>query len=422
MIETSLRLDAQRRLADVGTADVVVGIPTYKHARTIAPVMRTVAEGLARDFRGARTVITVVDGGSPDDTVAVANQLSLPPNVRRVVTSYQGLQGKGSAVRAIFEIARVLRARAIVILEADLQSIGSDWVAKLARPILENQFQLSVPYYYRPLPDGAMTDLLAYPITRLLYGADLRQPMGGEYALSAELAQKLSSRDVWETDVARHGVDIWLTTVAVNENVKTCQVRLGVKLDDSRELLLSFDPTFVQAIGTMFRMVDIYKRRWQDSFQTRNVPFYGNGVSEEPPPRPRIPNVSAAALADAFAAGARRYSRLWKSALTPSTRAVIKELSEAPDGAVRFDARLWARTVYDFAVVYNQGEGDPDKVVAALLPLYYARCATLMRETDLEPTAVEHAVQLQAKHFANEKPYLVDLWNSYTPWAWEGVR
>ena len=31
MIETSLRLDAQRRLADVGMADVVVGIPTYKH-------------------------------------------------------------------------------------------------------------------------------------------------------------------------------------------------------------------------------------------------------------------------------------------------------------------------------------------------------------------------------------------------------
>lgn len=422
MIETSLRLDAQRRLADVGTADVVVGIPTYKHARTLAPLMRTVADGLARDFRGTRSVITVVDGGSPDDTVAVANQLPLPSSVRRVVTSYQGLQGKGSAVRAIFEIARVLRAHAIVILEADLQSIGSDWVTKLARPILDNQFQLALPYYYRPLPDGAMTDLLAYPITRLLYGADLRQPMGGEYALSAALAQKMSSRDVWETDVARHGVDIWLTTVAINENVKTCQVRLGVKLDDSRELLLAFDPTFVQAVGTLFRMVDIYKRRWQESFQTRNVPFYGNGVMEELPPHPRIPNVSAAALADAFAAGSRRYARLWKSALTPSTRAVIKELSEAPDGAVRFDARLWARTVYDFAVVYNQGEGDPDKVVAALLPLYYARCASLMRETDLEPIAVERAVQIQAKYFAAEKPYLVHLWNTYTPWAWEGVR
>ena len=95
MIETSLRLDAQRRLADVGTADVVVGIPTYKHARTIARVMRTVAEGLAHDFHGLKTVITVVDGGSPDDTLAVANQVPVPSSVKRLVTSYQGVQGKG---------------------------------------------------------------------------------------------------------------------------------------------------------------------------------------------------------------------------------------------------------------------------------------------------------------------------------------
>jgi glycosyltransferase involved in cell wall biosynthesis len=421
MIETSLRLDAQRRLADVGTADLVVGIPTYKHARTLARVINTVSDGLARDFKGLKTVITIVDGGSPDETVAVANQVPLPSTIKRVVTSYQGVQGKGSAVRGIFEIARAVRARVIVILEADLQSITPEWVERLARPILDNQYQLAIPHYSRPLPDGAMTDLLAYPLTRLLYGADIRQPMGGEYALSTELAQRMSSRDVWETDVARHGVDIWLTTVAVNENVKMCQVRLGVKLDDSRELLLAFDPTFVQAIGTLFRLIDIYKRRWHESQQQRAAPFFGNGGVAEPG-RAWLPSVSSAALGDAFVAGSRRYARLWRTALTPSTRIAIKELSEAPDGATRFSAKLWARTVYDFATVYNQGEGDPDKIVAALLPLYYARCATIMRETELEPSAVERAVQQQAKEFAVEKPYLVHLWETYVPWAWEGVR
>ncbi len=421
MLETSLRLDAQRRLLDVGTVDIVVGIPTYKHARTLPLVMKTVAEGLARDFAGLKTVITIVDGGSPDDTLAVANQTHLPTNVKRVVTSYQGVQGKGSAVRGIFEIARALRARVIVILEADLQSMTPGWVEKLARPILDNQYQLAIPHYLRPLPDGAMTDLLAYPLTKLLYGADVRQPMGGEYALSAELAQRISARDVWETDVARHGVDIWLTTVAINENVKMCQVRLGVKLDDSRELLLSFDPTFVQAIGTLFRLMDIYKRRWQEGQQSRTAPFFGNGVVSDVL-HPWLPTVTSAALGDAFVAGSRRYARLWKSALTPSTRNAIRDLSESPDGATRFGSKLWARTVYDFATVYNQGEGDPDKIVAALLPLYYARCATIMRETNLEPIAVENAVQEQARQFAIEKPYLLHLWETYVPWAWEGVR
>lgn len=421
MIETSLRLEAQRRLADVGTADIVVGIPTYKHARTIATVMKAAGEGLARDLKHLKSVITVVDGGSPDETVAIANQVALPSPVKRLVTPYQGVQGKGSAVRGIFEIARTVRARVIIILEADLKSIAPDWVSKLARPILENHYQLAIPYYLRPLPDGAMTDLLAYPITRLLYGADVRQPMGGEYALSGEFAQRIVARDVWETDIARHGIDIWLTTLAINENVKLCQVKLGVKLDDSRELLLSFDPTFVQAIGTLFRMMDIYKRRWQETQQARTAPFVGNGAAPQPL-RAWIPNITAAALGDAFVAGSRRYTRLWKTALTPSTRNAIRELTELPDGATRFGTKLWARTVYDFATVYNQGEGDPDKIVAALLPLYYARCATIMRETALEPTAVEMAVQEQAKQFALEKPYLVHLWETYVPWAWEGVR
>lgn len=421
MFESPLRTDVQRRLAEVGSADVVVGIPTYKNARTLAPVLRAVSDGLAQAYPNLRGLAAIVDGGSPDETLAIANQTPLPSNVRRLVTSYQGLQGKGSAVRAIFEIARQTRARAVAIIEADLQSITPDWIEKLLRPVLNREYQLAIPYYLRPLPDGAMTDLLAYPLTRLLYGVELRQPMGGEFALSPELAQRFSARDVWETDVARHGVDIWLTTVAVNEGIKMCQVRLGVKLDDSRELLLNFDPTFIQAMGTLFRMMDIYKRRWMDSPVPRQVPFFGNGVTAHPP-RPWIPSVSGAALMDAFAAGARRYQRLWRTALTPLTRSFIKELLERVDGGFTFSADLWARTVYDFAVVYNQGEGDPDKIVAALLPLYYARCATLMQETGLDPAQVERAVAEQANAFAAAKPYLVRLWNSYVPWAWEGVR
>lgn len=421
MLETFFRTDAQRRLAEIGTADILVGIPTYKNARTIAPVMRTVAEGLARDFRNLKTVITVVDGSSPDDTVAAASQVVLHPPVKRLVMPYQGVQGKGSAVRAVFEMARMMRARAVVILEADLQSIMPDWLTRLVRPVLDKSCDLALPYYMRALPDGAMTDLLAYPLTRTLFGADVRQPMGGEYAVSGEYAYRLAMRDVWETDVARHGVDIWITTVALLENIKMCQVRLGVKIDDSRELLLSFDPTFVQAIGTLFRLMDIYKKRWLENFPPRNVPFLGDPVTVEPP-RTWMPGVTAAALGDAFVAGVRRYHRLWRTALTPSTRLAVKELSEMPNGATHFGAKLWARTVYDFATVYNQGEGDPDKIVAALLPLYYARCATIMRETRLQPDLVEKTVQEQAKAFVSEKAYLVNLWNAYVPWLWEGVR
>ncbi len=421
MFETVLRGEGHRRLAEIGTADIVIGIPTYKNGRTIAEVGQAAAEGLARFFPRLRGLIAIVDGGSSDDTVAAASSFSLPPNVRRIVTTYQGMQGKGSAVRAVFEMARTVHAQLIIVLEADLQTITPEWIQKLAQPIVLKQYALALPWYIRPLPDGAVTDLIAYPLTRMLYGLDVRQPMGGEFALSAELAAHLNAKDVWETDVARHGFDIWLTTIAINEGIKLCQVRLGTKIDESRELLLALDPTFIQSVGTLFRMVDIYRRRWPYMTTPRPAPFCSDLPVPESTKRGLMP-ITTSSLADAFTAGARRYARIWKTVMLPTTRNVIKQLVDKPNGAYRFPADLWARVVFDFAVVYNKGEGDPDKVVAALLPLYYARAATLMKETNSKPDVVEKAILAQADTFIALKPYLVERWETYVPWMFDGVR
>ncbi len=83
----------------------------------------------------------------------------------------------------------------------------------------------------------------------------------------------------------------------------------------------------------------------------------------------------------------------------------------------RFPPDAWARIVMDFAVVYNRGEGDPDKVALSLLPLYYARKATLLQELEGQPwTAVEDAITRQADEFLVNKPYLFQRWMDYMPW------
>ncbi|MGB8645266.1 MAG: glycosyltransferase family 2 protein [Anaerolineae bacterium] len=421
MFETVLRGEGQRRLAEIGAADIVIGIPTYKNARTIATIGRTAADALARYFPRWRGVIAIVDGGSSDDTVAMASDFALPAGIRRIVTTYQGMQGKGSAVRAIFEMARSLHAQIVVILEADVQTLTPDWVQRLVQPIRNKEYNLALPYYARPIPDGAVTDLLAFPLTRMLYGVEVRQPMGGEFAISTELATRLTSKDVWETDVARHGFDIWLTTISIVEGVKLCQVPLGTKLDDSREMLLALDPTFIQSVGTLFRMVDIFRKRWPVVGAPRLAPVYGDYVAADIP-RKGLPPITTSSLADAFTAGARRYARIWKTVLFPSNREMIKQLVDKPGGAFHFPADLWAHVVFDFAVVYNKGEGDPDKVVAALLPMYYARAATLMKETGSRPDVVEKAIMAQADTFIAHKRYLLERWETYVPWAWDGVR
>src|SRR5438132_8684916 len=85
----------------VGAADILVGIPSYKNAATIGHVARTVAEGLRRVPANARVVVMNSDGGSSDGTRdRVREALDGTPSI---IGEYQGLPGKGSAFRAIFE-------------------------------------------------------------------------------------------------------------------------------------------------------------------------------------------------------------------------------------------------------------------------------------------------------------------------------
>jgi len=123
-------------------------------------------------------------------------------------------------------------------------------------------------------------------------------------------------------------------------------------------------------------------------------------------------------LREAVRKGTRRFQRVWGSILSAENLNPIKEI--VAQDRPRFPVDLWVKTVYDFAVVYNKGEGDPDKVVMALLPLYYARKLSWMDETDgMSYKQVDEAVRAQAQRFAELKPYLLERWNTYLPWGSE---
>ena len=84
----------------------------------------------------------------------------------------------------------------------------------------------------------------------------MRQPIGGEFALAGDLASALSEQPVWESDVARFGVDIWLTIQALTRGARTCQTRLGVKVHDAKDPASSLEPMFRQVVGTLFALME----------------------------------------------------------------------------------------------------------------------------------------------------------------------
>jgi glycosyltransferase involved in cell wall biosynthesis len=425
-VETALRPDAQRRVREIGEADIVVGIPTYKNARTIEQVARTAAEGIIQCFPELRPVLVVADGMSTDDTVRISNEMSLPWPAQKIVTIYQGLMGKGSALRAIFEIARDLNAQACAVVDGDLRSITPPWIRQLVAPILEGAYDFVTPHYSRHRHEVAINDLLAYPLVRTLYGVDLRQPLGGEVGLSKELVDFIVERDVWETDVARFGIHIWMTTLVINEGWRACQTTLDTKAHDFKDPTIGFEPKFLQVVGTLFRTLSIYRQQWPKITNDEPVPIWGGLEPIEPEPIPAMRE----AQREACRKGARRFRRSWSTILTPENLDAVARIVDQVEASLRaqetaeevreepfFPADLWAKVVFDFAVVYNKGEGDPDKVVMALLPLYYARKLSFIVETEgMNYREVEDVVQAQAKAFLSLKTYLLERWETYFPW------
>ena len=184
--DTALRLYTAKRIEEIESADVLVGIPCFNNEKTITHVIQMVTHGLAKHYADKRCVIHIADGGSTDDTREVAKEFEIKPWQEKIVSIYRGPGGKGTALRSIFEAAGRLNVRACAVVDSDLRSITPGWMDLLLTPIYAEGFDYVAPLYARHKFDGTITNSIVYPLTRALYGKSIRQPIGGDFGFSGE--------------------------------------------------------------------------------------------------------------------------------------------------------------------------------------------------------------------------------------------
>jgi len=406
---TALRDSARRRLERLGRADIVVGIPSYNTAATVGHVLQTAVQGLQTYFPDRLGLVMVADGGSVDDTREAAEEVRVDSyNVETLVTIYRGLPGKGTAVRAILEAAEFLHAQACILLDADLRSVTPEWIRNLAEPVLERGYDFVAPYYRRYKYDGTITNTVVYNLTRALYGLRIRQPIGGDFALSRAAVRQYLGHDVWETDVARFGVDVWLTVTAIVHGFRIAQARLGVKVHDVKDPAEHLGPMFRQVVGTVFTLMQEHASFWKAVRGSRPVEILG----EEPPGRPEAFSISMEPLLEAFRLGFLYFGPLWQNILAPSVYHDLVELAYQPAEAFRLPIETWVRIVYAFAVTYKNWPRHKGKLLDIMLPLYNARVASLVNElADVPDAEVEAFFDAQAAVFEALKDELVNRWD-----------
>jgi hypothetical protein len=406
---TALRSYALKRIEEIDHADILVGIPCYNNEKTIVHVIQMVTHGLNKNYRGFKSLIFIADGGSTDDTREVAKEFQIKPWQEKLVSIYRGPAGKGSALRSVFEAAGRLKVKACAVVDSDLRSIMSDWVKYLLEPVLEKGYDFVSPIYLRHKYDGTITNNIVYNLTRALYGKRIRQPIGGDFAFSADVAKFYSEQDVWESDVARYGIDIWMTTTAITQGFKICQSNLGVKIHDAKNPGLHLGPMFRQVMWTLFSLMETFEAYWRKIKGSEPVETFGHKNSLEPEPVP----VDLELIIQNFKTGYQQFASLWKEIFCQECFDQIEKASRLSSQNFYLSTETWVKILYELAATFHAWSINRNKLVDLVTPLYYARVASFVRRTrDMSSAEAEAVVEEQAQLFEDHKDYLLQIWEA----------
>ena len=396
----------------ITSADIVVGIPSYNEADSIYFPVEQASKGLNIYFPHKSSVIVNVDNCSQDGTKDVF--LSTPTKIPKMyVSTGEGIKGKGRNVRNLLEVSAGLGAKAIILLDADLKSLTPRWIKYFIEPLIDG-YDFVVPIYMRHKYDGTITNNIAYPMLRTLFGLRIRQPIAGDFAISGRLANCFLLEPTWNEDIHNFGIDIWMTTVAICRNFKVCQAFMGTsKTHRTKDPASDLGPMFSQVVGTIFKMVENFEYVWKNIEESRPSVIYGfglgqTGVSQEV-------TVSTDLLHKSFIAGFEQYGEIWQQVLMPSNMQVLHRLSEVPPDEFHYEDDEWVRILFDFALAYIYSDIDDQKLLEALIPLYYSCTLSFVNKVSkMDDAETELFLEDRTRRFEESKYYLMERWNQLT--------
>lgn len=395
---------------NISGAEIIVGIPSYNEADCIAYPTDVVSRGLVEFFPDKKSVIINVDNNSADGTRQAF--LNTPTKIPKVyISTPPGVKGKGNNLLNLFKAAVELNARAIIVVDADLKSITPYWIRYLGEPLM-GRFDYVTPIYVRHKYDGTITNHIAYPLLRTLFGMRVRQPIGGDFGMSAKLARAFLSEKVWNDKVSSFGIDIWMTTIAIARHFNVCQAFLGTpKIHRPKDPAEDLTAMFTQVVSTLFDLMIEFEYIWKDTLESRPSSIYGFGlgVVEKPP----AVNVNTDKLFKNFAKGFQKYSDVWEKVIPLPELMEINKLKEINDKSLfSYKTTLWARILFNFAVAYKNKEVDRQQLLEALIPFYHSRVLSYVNKTQgLETRESEEYLENINRVFEREKYYLIQKWN-----------
>lgn len=378
-------------------ADLVVGIPSYNEADNISFVAEQIDKGIVEYFKQYKAVIINADHNSPDNTKGAF--LNTQTKTAKIyISTPPSSRGKGYGFYNLFNFAKNLEARAIIVVDADLKSISPEWIKKLATPIFQGTDYIT-PIYSRCEYDGTITNNICYPLIYGLFGCNIRQPIGGDFSFSPKLLNYWLKKK-WNKTTYKFGIDIFMTMNAILGGFKIAQVNLGAKIHKPSAPKLNL--MFSQVVITLFKIIKENKKIWLDINGKKNIlNFGGDNVKFPQTLSIDYKKIKAESISDFYL-----NENILASALSKDVFKKIRKMYRKED--INISSELWLKILYDAIYAYDATNLN-NKIIEALKSLYFGRFASFFKATIDKPFNVcEKEIVDQAKLFWDNRDYLIE--------------
>jgi hypothetical protein len=280
-------------------------------------------------------------------------------------------------------------------------------VTELITPIMRADVGLLAPRYRRHPRDGLLVTQLARPLVRALYGVALDEPLGAEFSCSGRFASQCLEREIWDHEVARFAIDLWLRAEAVANQFTVGQVwRPASAVSGTRATLREAVQQVVLALVESLRDHEAF---WLAEHAVAELRTWGSDPGTTPDP----PTWDYEALGEQARRDIVEIRPLLDGVLDADLVARLLDDLSAP--TLRLDDERWVRVVYGFAAAARRGTTSLEHLAGMFVPLYLWRAAAFMAQMSGEAdAAVQARLDSLSDTFQRLKPVLVGNWSAAT--------
>lgn len=412
--------DFLRQLMSVGEVDLLVAIPTYNNASTVAQTIQIIEDSYQQNFIRDRVVILNVDGGSSDQTSeTILNMngrkggahrgITSLRTVHRVTTQYGRAPSQGMALRTVLAAADLLRAKSCAIVSPATTNLDPSWIANLLRPAYRQDFAFVAPVYARSRFQGLLARNLLYPMSRAVFGLRIRELYADEWGFSERLATQCLGQNIWNHEAIRARPEAWMAVSAICSGMKCCQSFLGPKAPPPPGSGPDIVEAIRQTVGNLFWCFETFQEHWLDRTGSEAVPTFGPEHDLTPEDKPSSQDKTF----DLFRTGVKGLDSVLSSILTPETHEQLREIAGHEPEKFHFSSGLWVRTLYEFAAAYHRTVIARDHILQALVPLYRGHLYSfLLEHGESSSDEIEADSETLCLEFERQKPYLIERWKA----------